>query len=251
MGSAPLHRAPRLYGGVCAVARRFEQSGEHVPIAVTITLERTGAWRGPTVRRNERRVRGEPGSFTRPIRLTLVHGAILARPRRLPLADASVDSIECLDVLEYIRNDDLAVDELARVLAPGGTLHIRVPATGLLAGFDAYNLMHYLVDTSRRGLRPHETSEIGWRRHYSLDDLAAMLGPDRFRIARVHRRGLALAELIDFTGMVLFRWLRPNQDHYRAVKRVARFVERIERRIPVPFGFTLDLEATRLPPELS
>jgi hypothetical protein len=107
--------------------------------------------------------------------------------------------------------------------------------------------MHYLVDTSRRGIRPHETCEVGWRRHYGVEDLTYMLGQERFRIVRVRRRGLAIAELIDFAAMALFRWFRPSQDHYRTGKRLAREIERIERRIIVPFGATLDLEAVRLP----
>ena len=215
--------------------------------AITVTLERSGAWRGLAGSGKRRHTRGEPGPFTRPVRLTTAAGAVLARPRRLPLADASVASIACIDVLEYIRNDDLALDELARVLAPGGTLRLRIPATGLLAGIDAYNLMHYLVDTTRRGSRPHEICEVGWRRHYGLDDIRQMLGPSRFEIVRARRRGLAIAELIDFAAMVLFRWLAPSQDRYRRGKRLARAVERLERRLTVPFGSTLDLEATRLP----
>lgn len=214
--------------------------------AVTITLVRSGAWRGWTASDRKRHARGEPRPFARPVRLTTPHGALLARPRCLPLGDASVTSIACLDVLEYIRNDDLAVDEFARVLAPGGTLRLRVPASGPLAGFDAYNLMHYLVDTSRRGLRPHETCEVGWRRHYGVEDLERMLRPERFRIARLRRQGLAIAELVDFAAMVLFRWVRPSQDRYRSGKGLARAIERIERRIVVPFGATLDLEAIRL-----
>jgi SAM-dependent methyltransferase len=214
---------------------------------VTITLERSGAWRGVAGGGKHRHTRGEPGPFTRPVRLTMRSGSVLARPRRLPLEDASVSSIACLDVLEYIRNDDIAVDEFARVLAPGGALYLRVPATGPLAGLDAYNLMHYLVDTSRRGLRPHETCEVGWRRHYGIEDLIHLLGHDRFQIVRVRRRGLAIAEVVDFAAMMLFRWLSPSQDHYRAGKRIARMIERIERRITVPFGANLDLEAVRLP----
>ena len=214
---------------------------------VTITLERSGAWRGVAGSGNHRHTRGEPGPFTRPVRLTMHSGSVLARPRRLPLENASVASIACLDILEYIRNDDVAIDEIARVLAPGGALRLRVPATGPLAGLDAYNLMHYLVDTSRRGIRPHETCEVGWRRHYGVEDLIYILGHERFRIVRVRRRGLAIAELIDFAAMALFRWFRPSQDHYRTGKRLAREIERIERRISVPFGATLDLEAVRLP----
>jgi SAM-dependent methyltransferase len=156
-------------------------------------------------------------------------------------------AVTCFDVLEYIRNDQGAIDEIARVLAPGGRLRIRVPTTGPLAGFDSFNLMHYLVDTTRRGSRPHETSELTWRRHYSLSELESMLGPDRFRVVRVRRRRLALAEIVNFVSMVLFRWVRPRRDRYRTAKRFIRKIERIEHRIVTPFGFVIEIEAERLP----
>jgi ubiquinone/menaquinone biosynthesis C-methylase UbiE len=163
------------------------------------------------------------------------------------LPDGSLTVVTCLDVLEYIRNDEGAIEEMARVLAPGGRLRIRVPATGALAGFDSFNLMHYLVDTTRRGTRPHETSELTWRRHYSLNELESMLGCHRFRIVRVRRRRLALAEIVNFVSMVLFRWVRPRRDRYRVAKRLVRKIERLEHRIVTPFGFVLEIEAERLP----
>lgn len=218
-----------------------------MPLAITITLERSGVWRGSTGSGKRRREPNEPGRFSRPVRLSMPQGSVLARPSRLPLPNASAQCVEYFGVLEYIRNDDLAIDDVARVLAPGGTLRLRVPATGPLAALDAYNLMHYLVDTSRRGFRPHETSEVGWRRHYGVDDLLRMLGPDRFRIVRVRRRGLALAEVIDVAAMVAFRWLRPNPVRYESGKRLAQTVERLERRLIFPFGAVLDVDAVRLP----
>jgi SAM-dependent methyltransferase len=177
----------------------------------------------------------------------LRQGTFLARPGFLPMRSGSVSSIACLDVLEYVSGDDRVVDELARVLRPGGVLRLRVPATGLLAGIDAYNLMHYLVDTSRRGVRPHEIAEVGWRRHYGLGDIEDMLGRDRFTVRQVRRRGLAAAEIVKFAAMVLFRWQRPNQDRYLVTERLAYAIEQFESRIVTPVGFRLEIEAQRLP----
>ena len=47
---------------------------------------------------------------------------------RLPFADASFDRIIASEVLEYIPDDTAAFRELARVLKPGGTLAVTVPA---------------------------------------------------------------------------------------------------------------------------
>jgi len=47
---------------------------------------------------------------------------------RLPFPDASFDRIVAAEVLEHIVEDDAAIAELARVLRPGGTIAVTVPA---------------------------------------------------------------------------------------------------------------------------
>lgn len=62
---------------------------------------------------------------------------------RCPLPDAFADVVIALNVLEHIGDDQAAVGELYRILRPGGTLIIEVPAGSSL--FDIYDkaLMHY------------------------------------------------------------------------------------------------------------
>lgn len=155
-------------------------------------------------------------------------------------------TIECLDVLEFARNDIGLIDEIARVLAAGGRVSIRVPSAGPLAGIDPYNLTRYLVDTTHRGARPYETSEIGWRRHYRVRDLEEMLGTTRFRIVAIRRRKLAIAEGTRFLSMVLFRRLFPSLDRYRTAQRLIRVIDRVENHIRTPIGSVLEVEAVRL-----
>jgi SAM-dependent methyltransferase len=47
---------------------------------------------------------------------------------RLPFPDASFDRIIAAEVLEHIPDDTVAMAELARVLRPGGTIAVTVPA---------------------------------------------------------------------------------------------------------------------------
>lgn len=211
-----------------------------------IEVDRTGRWRGnPPIAHQAPRPKGEPPTTARPIRGMLAAGEFLANPAVLPLPDAALSAIDCGDVFAYIRNDEGLVSECRRVLAPGGRLRLRVPATGPLAWLDAFNLARYLVDITRRGKRPYETTELGWRRHYPEDDLLALLGRDAFVVEGSRRSGLGLAELLTFAATVLFRWLRPDRARYHAARRRIAVVERLERRLAVPFGTTLELTLRR------
>ena len=57
-----------------------------------------------------------------------VASAVNGDATRLPFDDASFDRVIAAEVLEHIPSDDLALGELARVLRPGGTLAVTVPA---------------------------------------------------------------------------------------------------------------------------
>jgi ubiquinone/menaquinone biosynthesis C-methylase UbiE len=45
----------------------------------------------------------------------------------LPLPDASVDLVVCHTVIEHVRKVDKVVAEMARVLSPGGAIHLEAP----------------------------------------------------------------------------------------------------------------------------
>lgn len=67
-------------------------------------------------------------------------GAVLGDAGRLPLRDASVDAAVVVDAFHHLPDQSAAVDELARVVAPGGVVVVRDfdPSTllgrGLVAG---------------------------------------------------------------------------------------------------------------------
>jgi len=60
-----------------------------------------------------------------------------------PLPDASVDVVVILNVLEHIERDDLALQNIFRILKPGGVMIAEVPAGPAL--YDVYDrmLMHF------------------------------------------------------------------------------------------------------------
>jgi SAM-dependent methyltransferase len=64
--------------------------------------------------------------------LTVARGSLLA----LPFAEESFELVTSFDVIyhAWVPDDDAAIDELRRVLRPGGLLLVRVPALELLRG---------------------------------------------------------------------------------------------------------------------
>jgi SAM-dependent methyltransferase len=205
-----------------------------------LRLEIDWRWHRP---RNRRRVpRGESPIEERPLRCYLGDHIVGAPAGNLPFADGSIDHVECGTVFALARNDEGLASELGRIVRCGGTVSLRVPSTGLLAGLDSFNLYRYLIDVSGRGLRPFETSDIGWRRHYSLTDLRLLLGECGFDLVYHRRSTVALAEAIRLAGLILFRWLRPSRNRYHVTARMSNRVLEIERGIAWRHGFWLDME---------
>ena len=90
--------------------------------------------RSDSIELNQERFEGP----TQPLTITFARGGqIEASHRSLPFAGASVDSIEIEEVLELVRDDRTLFAEITRVLVPGGTLRMRVPNRGAVAGFDS------------------------------------------------------------------------------------------------------------------
>jgi len=70
---------------------------------------------------------------------------------QLPLGDAVVQYVTGLDVLEHIPDDRAALQEMARVLAPGGLCVVTVPADmSLWSDWD--EVLHHQRRYDRRGL---------------------------------------------------------------------------------------------------
>jgi SAM-dependent methyltransferase len=123
----------------------------------------------------------------------------------IPLADASVDLILCTEVLEHIEAHEDALDEIARITAPGGWLLITVPTPP--APPDANH--------AREGYRPEE--------------LTSMLA----------RRGFAVAET-RFCMHFFFRWLLAQWPGLPWSPRILiRTVAMLDRLLPV--GPPMDL----------
>jgi len=80
----------------------------------------------------------------------------------LPFPDRSIVAIECDAVLEHVRRPSNAIVEFARVLRPGGFLHVVVP---FCHPFHEYprDYQRWTIDGLRELLREFETVDIGLR----------------------------------------------------------------------------------------
>jgi ubiquinone/menaquinone biosynthesis C-methylase UbiE len=88
----------------------------------------------------------------------------------LPLQDESVDIIICLEVLEHLREDNKALEEIRRILRPGGRLIISLPGEfyfpqylDLMGHWRHYNPKVMTQILERVGLKPERTLQ-GYRR---------------------------------------------------------------------------------------
>jgi SAM-dependent methyltransferase len=165
----------------------------------------------------------------------------------LPYPDGHFDAVLLLDVLEHIPDEPAVLDEIARVLRPGGQLILSVPNDGLLQGLDSLNI--YRAWAGDRA--PPPTDDPSWRdspihRHYSVAEIERLLG-DRFRIRSVHFSGIGLAEPVNLLLLLLFKALFPLPRVYAVLQYLYFGVYLLEDRIEIGrAGYHLMVDTERL-----
>ncbi len=83
----------------------------------------------------------------------------------LPFADASFDIVTCLDVIEHIDEDQSAVNEIARVIRPGGLLVLTVPA------FQVFWSDHDVINHHKRRYRRNDVRRL-LSKYFTIDLLS-------------------------------------------------------------------------------
>jgi SAM-dependent methyltransferase len=122
---------------------------------------------------------------------------VLASAMRLPWLDSSFDTILMLDVLEHVPDDSKALQEVGRVLRPGGRLILSVPHKGRFGWLDAQNSMIFNVGRKIMGRR----GETMHHRHYDIEQLESLVPPG-FKVSRVRYGGYLLFPLCGYLTML-------------------------------------------------
>jgi SAM-dependent methyltransferase len=142
-----------------------------------------------------------------------LHGQVQGQPvsadaLKLPFADETFDRIICSEVLEHIPDDQTAIGELARVLRPGGSIAVTVPAW--VAEKICWKLSdeYYAPKAVGGHVRIYRRSQLrskirqvgllpcGWDRAHALHSpywwLKCAVGPanDKHRLVRAYHRML-------------------------------------------------------------
>jgi len=130
---------------------------------------------------------------------------------RLPLASGALDLVVAFDVLEHIDDDDAAAAEIARVLRPGGTVLIAVPADPRL--WSAHD------------------EAVGHVRRYTRPELVSLLTRNGLRVVDVRSWNVLLRPVAAWrrrtsTGSDL-------EELPAVVNGSLRLVVALERRLPV------------------
>lgn len=129
--------------------------------------------------------------------------AVVADVRALPFADASADVVLAMHMLYHVPDLQAALDQLGRVLAPGGVLFVST-----LASDDRPEYHRIWREAAKRALG----AEVGSPSrmvldHFSLETAQAML-TERFASVRLH----------DFPGVLEVPEPAPLLDAYRSAE---------------------------------
>lgn len=158
----------------------------------------------------------------------------------------SFDRIIAHDVLEHVLDEEAWLAALANVLAPGGTISLRVPLEGFLAWMDARNIYRYVTDLAGRGSAPGETLPTGWHRHYRERDLDRMLRRAGLTITTRQREGMPGLDILHLAALIAGDLVlqRPGTES-RLIGLRDRLDERALRAHAGAFSTHLRIDATK------
>ena len=149
----------------------------------------------------------------------------------LPFANDMFDAVTVAGTLEHIVADDDALDEMARVLRPGGLLFLRVPKDGRLAWLDAQNLYTYIAGTTGSGRPLAGRTALRFRRHYGREELQNELIRRGLKPRIVTTEGWGAGEVLLLGTLLASRCVLKSPEIERRARAALAPILRGERRL--------------------
>jgi len=167
----------------------------------------------------------------------------------LPFASDVFDAVAVAGTLEHVVADDDALDELVRVLHPGGLLFLRVPHDDRFAWLDAQNLYTYIAGTLGRGRPLAGRPALKFRRHYGREELLNELSRRGLKARIVTTEGWGAGEILLLGALLTCRSLLSSPQLERRMRTALAPFLRGERRLRAgSFGRDLAVVAEKREP---
>jgi SAM-dependent methyltransferase len=151
--------------------------------------------------------------------------------QRLPFADAQFDGVLCMDVVEHVPDERSVLNEVFRVLRPGGLLLISVPAYNVLWGHEDALGGHF-----RRYRRPalrRAASKAG----FEVEWINYFLAPFFFPVLLVRGIARVFPQPKDIWGIMRL-YSVPSRPVNAACLAMIKAEVRLMTRLPLPVGIT-------------
>jgi len=101
---------------------------------------------------------------------------LVADAHKLPFKDHSFDIVTCFDMIEHVKNPELVLSEIGRVLKPPGVFHSFIPTEKNIFSFEGF-----LIKLGWKGKEIY----AGHPQHFSFEQIKKMLGKNGFKIINI------------------------------------------------------------------